>query len=40
MVSRAATGMVALAALDADGTRKKILEKYGVWAPYQAKLLK
>lgn len=29
-----------LAALDADGTRQKILEKYGVWAPYQAKLMK
>jgi ABC-type amino acid transport substrate-binding protein len=30
----------ALASMDADGTRKKILEKYGVWAPYQANLMK
>jgi ABC-type amino acid transport substrate-binding protein len=30
----------ALADMDADGTRKKILEKYGVWSPQQAKLMK
>jgi len=30
----------ALASMDADGTRKTILTKYGVWAPYQEKLLK
>ena len=30
----------ALTAMDADGTRKKILEKYGAWADYQAKTTK
>lgn len=30
----------ALESMDADGTRKAILTKYGVWAPYQAKLMK
>lgn len=30
----------ALADMDADGTRKKILEKYGVWAPEQVNLMK
>lgn len=30
----------ALQAMDADGTRKAILTKYGVWAEYQAKLMK
>lgn len=30
----------ALDAMDADGTRKAILTKYGVWADYQAKLMK
>lgn len=30
----------ALASMDADGTRKAILTKYGVWADYQAKLMK
>ena len=30
----------ALADMDADGTRKRILEKYGVWSPEQAKLMK
>jgi ABC-type amino acid transport substrate-binding protein len=30
----------ALAAMEADGTRKAILEKYGAWEPVQAKLLK
>ncbi len=30
----------ALAGMDADGTRKAILTKYGVWADYQAKLMK
>jgi ABC-type amino acid transport substrate-binding protein len=29
----------ALTAMDADGTRQKILEKYGVWSPEQAKLM-
>ncbi|MDF2810956.1 MAG: hypothetical protein K0S56_1987 [Microvirga sp.] len=29
-----------LTAMDADGTRKKILEKYGAWAEYQAKTTK
>ncbi|WP_181702097.1 substrate-binding periplasmic protein [Chthonobacter albigriseus] len=29
-----------LAAMDADGTRKAILEKYGVWSPEQVKLMK
>lgn len=30
----------ALRAMDADGTRKAILTRYGVWADYQAKLMK
>jgi ABC-type amino acid transport substrate-binding protein len=30
----------ALESMDADGTRKAILTKYGVWADYQAKLMK
>ena len=30
----------ALADMDADGTRKKILEKYGAWADMQASLIK
>jgi ABC-type amino acid transport substrate-binding protein len=30
----------ALRSMDADGTRKAILTKYGVWADYQAKLMK
>ena len=30
----------ALDAMDADGTRKAILTKYGIWADYQAKLMK
>ena len=30
----------ALADMDADGTRKAILEKYGAWAPQQASLMK
>lgn len=30
----------ALASMEADGTRKAILEKYGMWADYQAKLTK
>lgn len=30
----------ALASMDEDGTRKAILEKYGMWADYQAKLMK
>jgi ABC-type amino acid transport substrate-binding protein len=30
----------ALSELDADGTRKAILEKYGAWSPEQAKMMK
>lgn len=30
----------ALVSMDEDGTRKKILEKYGMWADYQVKLTK
>lgn len=30
----------ALADMDADGTRKAILTKYGIWSPEQAKLMK
>ncbi|RWM20543.1 MAG: transporter substrate-binding domain-containing protein [Mesorhizobium sp.] len=30
----------ALASMDADGTRKKIVEKYGMWSGLQVKLLK
>lgn len=30
----------ALASMDADGTRKAILTKYGVWSDYQKKLMK
>jgi ABC-type amino acid transport substrate-binding protein len=30
----------ALAAMEADGTRKAILEKYGSWSPFQAKMMK
>jgi len=30
----------ALGDMDADGTRKKILERYGVWSPEQAKVMK
>jgi ABC-type amino acid transport substrate-binding protein len=30
----------ALAAMDADGTRKAILEKYGAWSAFQAKTMK
>jgi ABC-type amino acid transport substrate-binding protein len=30
----------ALADMDADGTRKKMLEKYGAWADLQASLMK
>lgn len=30
----------ALASMEEDGTRKAILEKYGMWADYQAKMMK
>ncbi|UVK47781.1 transporter substrate-binding domain-containing protein [Mesorhizobium sp. AR07] len=30
----------ALASMEADGTRKAILEKYGMWADYQSKMTK
>lgn len=30
----------ALESMETDGTRKAILEKYGVWADYQAKMMK
>ncbi len=30
----------ALDSMDADGTRKAILQKYGIWADYQEKLMK